>query len=97
MVKCSNFIHETNNAERRKQYPDHWGTLKMNNKSVLILGTTGLVGSECLKLLTGTKEQFYKAETISEKPSFRNAFKKRRCLIIADWFCEWQWIGGRFL
>jgi putative SOS response-associated peptidase YedK len=31
-----------------------------------------------------------RAETISEKPSFREAFKKRRCLIVADGFYEWQ-------
>lgn len=31
-----------------------------------------------------------RAETIDQKPSFRNAFKKRRCLIIADGFCEWK-------
>lgn len=31
-----------------------------------------------------------RAETVAEKPSFKNAFKKRRCLIIADGFYEWQ-------
>jgi putative SOS response-associated peptidase YedK len=34
-----------------------------------------------------------RAETLSEKPSFKNAFKKRRCLIIADGFYEWQKLG----
>ena len=34
-----------------------------------------------------------RAETIAEKPSFRNAFKKQRCLIIADGFYEWQGMG----
>src|SRR5215510_6453481 len=31
-----------------------------------------------------------KAETISEKPSFKQTFAKRRCLIPADGFFEWQ-------
>jgi len=31
-----------------------------------------------------------RAETIREKPSFRAAFQKRRCLIVAQGYYEWQ-------
>ena len=31
-----------------------------------------------------------RAETAPDKPSFRAAFSKRRCLIVADGFYEWQ-------
>lgn len=31
-----------------------------------------------------------RGETLAEKPSFRESFKKKRCLIIADGFFEWK-------
>ncbi|MCB9420256.1 MAG: SOS response-associated peptidase [Ardenticatenaceae bacterium] len=35
-----------------------------------------------------------RAETVTDKPAFRAAFKRRRCLIPASGFYEWQQIGG---
>ncbi len=35
-----------------------------------------------------------RSEDIAEKPAFREALKKRRCLIPADGFYEWQKSGG---
>ena len=36
-----------------------------------------------------------RAETVATKPTFRQAFAKRRCLIVADGFYEWQKTNGR--
>jgi putative SOS response-associated peptidase YedK len=34
-----------------------------------------------------------RSETLHEKPSFRQAFQKRRCLILADGYYEWRTSG----
>ena len=36
-----------------------------------------------------------RGETVAEKPSFRTAFRRQRCLILADGFYEWQKLGGK--
>jgi putative SOS response-associated peptidase YedK len=34
-----------------------------------------------------------RAESIKEKPTFRDSFRSKRCLVIADGFYEWQKVG----
>ena len=36
-----------------------------------------------------------RSETVTDKPSFRSAFKKGRCLVVADGFYEWQKDGTK--
>ncbi|OGU17639.1 MAG: hypothetical protein A2X61_02200 [Ignavibacteria bacterium GWB2_35_12] len=43
----------------------------------------------------GNKMINARAETLLEKPSFKNLFKHKRCVILADGFYEWQKQGGK--
>lgn len=36
-----------------------------------------------------------KAETIAEKPSFKNSLRKKRCLVLSDGFFEWKAINKK--
>lgn len=55
----------------------------------------GLIPSWAKDLKIGAQCINAKAETVAEKPAFRAAFKKRRCLVISDGFYEWQVQGTR--
>ena len=50
----------------------------------------GLIPSWAKDPKIGNRMINARAETLAEKPSFRTALKKRRCLILADGFYEWK-------
>ena len=54
----------------------------------------GLIPSWAKDTSMGARLINARSETVQEKPAFREAFKKRRCIIPADGFYEWQRTNG---
>ena len=50
----------------------------------------GLIPSWAKDASLGAKMINARAETVAEKPAFRGAFRRRRCLVLADGFYEWR-------
>ena len=54
----------------------------------------GLIPSWAKDPKIGSRLINARGETVGEKPSFRAAYKRRRCLILADGFYEWVKVPG---
>ena len=54
----------------------------------------GLVPSWAKERSIGARMINARGETLREKPSFRSAYRRRRCLILADGYYEWQRSGS---
>jgi len=53
----------------------------------------GLIPSWAKEKKVGHRMINARSETVATKPSFRSAFKRRRCLVIADGYYEWKKVG----
>ena len=54
----------------------------------------GLIPSWAKSASIGSRMINARSETLAERPSFRAALQRRRCLVLADGFYEWQRIGS---
>ncbi len=64
-----------------------------DRKRRLILCRWGFVPSWSKDEKTGFSMINARAETVAEKPAFRQAFRTQRCIVIADGFYEWRKSG----
>lgn len=59
----------------------------------LALMTFGLVPAWAKDVKIASQCINARAETVAEKPAFRDSFRKRRCLVISDGYYEWRHEG----
>jgi putative SOS response-associated peptidase YedK len=69
-------------------------TILSNNPQAIVPATWGFVpewarGRSDIKPMINAR-----AETVASTPFFRNAFQKKRCLVVADGFYEWRRLKG---
>lgn len=67
---------------------------RRNSQNHLVQFQWGLVPFWAKGPGTGNRLINARSESVATKPSFKNAFKKRRCLIPADGFYEWKGSKG---
>jgi putative SOS response-associated peptidase YedK len=68
--------------------------IDMDAQRTLALFSWGLVPGWAKDPAVGTRMINARVETIEEKPSYRSAVAKRRCLVPADGWYEWQKAGA---
>ena len=88
-------VRESNGAPLRSRYniapSQQIATIFESSKDGRAFGWKkwGLVPSWSMDSTVGGRLFNARSETAAEKPSFRAAWKRRRCLVVADGFYEW--------
>ena len=79
---------------RPGQCPDSFRVSKGTGGRRLSMLRWGLVPAWARDSSIGSRLINARSETVAEKPAFRAAYRRRRCLVPADGFYEWQRRGG---
>jgi len=69
--------------------PVAWADDQVDSGRALGVAQWGLVPSWAADPAIGARLFNARAETVAVKPSFRSAFRRRRCLVLIDGFYEW--------
>lgn len=69
---------------------DVWTIIDRNGERAMGQMRWGLIPGWAKDASIGSKMFNARSETAYEKPSFKNALRQRRCLVIADGYYEWQ-------
>jgi putative SOS response-associated peptidase YedK len=66
-----------------------------DNTREMVMLKWGLIPAWAKEPAIGSRMINARADTVAEKPAFREAFRRRRCLMVTDGFYEWQKTNGR--
>ena len=93
-LKIANLVEPTHVPPRYNAAPgqEHWVIRQnpMTGERTLDRLSWGLIPHWCKDEDGGRKPINAKAETVAQLPSFRDAYRHRRCLVPIDSFFEWK-------
>ena len=85
-------------------FPDHYNIAPSLSVPVIRQAPDGRLSADLLRwglvphwakdAAIGNKLNNARSETVADKPSFRAAYRQRRCLVPASGFYEWQAVAG---
>jgi putative SOS response-associated peptidase YedK len=88
----SGFFQPNYNVAPTHQIP---AVVSQNDETILAAFSWGLVPGWAKDPAIGSRMINARSETAAEKPSFRSALAKRRCIVPADGWYEWQGSPGK--
>lgn len=68
----------------------HWIVRSPEARRELVTADWGLINSWSKDSRVAYKQINARAETLAQRPAWRSAFRRRRCLVAADGFYEWS-------